>query len=260
MTVRGGGGNDTMLTGSGNDYVEGGDGDDHIEVNAGDDRVYGDWEDVYYNPRIGTGHDTIQGGAGNDTLYGDSPAAGGTGNDVLDGGEGVDSLYGYGGDDVFRISSSAFTNVTGDAGFDRLQFLGRNLDLDLVNTAKVTGIEEIDVSGTGVNGLLLNQSRVVALSDSTDALIVRGNVDDSVWTSPGIVGAGGRVGNMPTSPEHDWDREEDVRDHQFREACDSVAIAPDRRTFTQHFEKQVLVMGTRNGQRVGEIICGWVCM
>jgi len=65
---------------------------------------------------------------------------------------------------------------------------------------------------------------------------------------------------MPTSPVHDRERTEGVRAHQFREACDSVAIASDRRTFTLHFEKQVLVMGTRNRLRVGEVICGGVCM
>ena len=161
-------------------------GDDTLIGGTGDDTLYGDG---FYNG-VSTGNDILRGGDGNDTLFGDDRGNGGTGNDQLYAGAGNDYLRGFGGNDNFFVSNAMFTNVVADAGFDKLFFTGTNTHLDLVANNKVSGIEEINITGTGNNSLTLNQTRVLSLSDSTDTLIVSGNVGDNVvkgsgWTLSG---------------------------------------------------------------------------
>lgn len=74
-TIRGGGGNDSIVGSSGNDLIEG---------DLGDDFIKG-----------GTGRDVLIGGGGNDRLNGQGGAdtiTGGAGDDCLIGGDGIDVL------------------------------------------------------------------------------------------------------------------------------------------------------------------------
>ena len=190
----GGNGNDILNGGLGNDLIDGYGGDDFAYGNDGNDKIYGDsgndviegnaGDDILYGDgsydSASTGNDVLRGGDGNDTLYGDDFYYGGTGNDFLEGGDGIDYLRGFGGNDSFLVTNAMFTDVLADAGYDKLFFTGTEIQLDLVANNKVSGIEEIDISGSGDNSLKINQARVLSLSDSTDTLIVSGNVGDRV--------------------------------------------------------------------------------
>ncbi|QAU32824.1 VCBS domain-containing protein [Janthinobacterium sp. 17J80-10] len=117
-------------------------------------------------------------GAGSQTL----DALGG--NDTLDGGSGADTLLGGNGDDVL-VYDAADTSISGGAGTDTLRLEGAGVTLDLTAIAnnRITGIEKIDITGSGDNTLVLNADDLKALSTDTDTLIVTGNVGDSVRLS-----------------------------------------------------------------------------
>jgi VCBS repeat-containing protein len=118
---------------------------------------------------------TMVAGAGNQTLDGLA------GNDVLDGGAGNDTLQGGAGDDRL-LYDAADAVVSGGSGNDTLQLLGAGRTLDLTDIANnvITGIEKIDITGTGNNTLVANPDDIQALSADTDTLIVTGDVGDSV--------------------------------------------------------------------------------
>lgn len=78
VTMRGGGGNDTLLGGSGPDKLLGGDGDDRLVGGRANDVLYG-----------GPGDDVLIGGTGRDVLRG------GPGDDVLRGGAGENDVSQY---------------------------------------------------------------------------------------------------------------------------------------------------------------------
>jgi Ca2+-binding RTX toxin-like protein len=119
-TVRGGGGDDTILAapitasapcpdgcflGVGSQTFEGG---------PGDDVVYGE-----------RGNDTLRGGEGNDQLFGgigDDLLQGGPGNDRLSGGFGADSIDGEAGDDYVRGDGTIDTILDSGGGFDTLSY------------------------------------------------------------------------------------------------------------------------------------------
>ena len=134
--------------------------------------------------------DTVTGlgGSGNDTLTGTfSPdiLIGGLGNDTLIGAGGVDVLRGGAGDDTLAIDDSTFRRIDGGAGTDTLQVRGAGvlLDLTLIGNGKVTGIERIDITGTGDNSLTLNLQDVLDSSDTSNQLLVTGNAGDTVTSS-----------------------------------------------------------------------------
>ncbi len=117
-------------------------------------------------------------GAGNQTL--DALA----GNDSLDGGSGSDILLAGSGDDVL-VHDAADSLISGGAGTDTLQISGAGVTIDLTAIANsiITGIEKIDLTGSGDNTLVTSADDVQALSTDTDTLIVTGNVGDSVRLS-----------------------------------------------------------------------------
>ena len=116
-TVRGGGGDDTILPGPISAAVEScpagcflGIGSQTFEGGPGDDVVFGE-----------RGNDTLRGGEGNDHLFGgigDDLLRGGPGNDRVGGGFGADSIDGEGGDDY----------VHGDGTIDRIADSGGGTD------------------------------------------------------------------------------------------------------------------------------------
>ncbi|MEY2613619.1 MAG: Bifunctional hemolysin/adenylate cyclase precursor, partial [Planctomycetota bacterium] len=146
------------------------------------------------------GNDVLKGGAGNDDLRGDD------GNDDITGGGGQDYLNGQSGNDTIRVPNSSFSQVIGEAGLDRFIVNSAGVAVNLVanSTSYMQGIEEIDLTGMGNNSLILNQSRVLTLSDSTDTLIVMGNPGDSLtndagWTTTGTETINGALYKVQTN-------------------------------------------------------------
>lgn len=136
----------------------------------------------------GGGDDTLRGCGGNDTLIG------GLGNDHLNGGAGIDVLKGASGNDVI-IFDAADRRIEGGSGVDTLVLrgAGETLDLTAVIDSRYTGIEAINLTGTGPNALVLSKLDLLNLSDTSNQLRVEGDALDSVtmttaagWTDLGI--------------------------------------------------------------------------
>ncbi len=139
-----------------------------------------------------TGAVTHQGGDGNDSLSGSGAAEiliGGRGDDRLDGVGGADVLRGGAGHDVL-LWRGGLRELDGGSGTDTLRIDGENISLDFSVLANhtVTGIERIDLTGSGNNALNISFRDVLALVDHS-ALRIDGNTGDSAtsvgqgWTS-----------------------------------------------------------------------------
>ena len=214
-TVLGGTGNDTLLGGSGNDSLEGGDGGDSVNAGIGDDTVSG-----------GAGNDTLVGGGGVDTLdYRQDTAGvsvnletgaangndagqdqfsefenvlGGSGNDTItgsgsanlvDGGAGADQISTGLGNDTIRFDAADTVNA--GEGQDVLDINTlTTADLRPLAGVQLTGIEEIDLTGDGVQDLRLDAASVLALSDTTDTVKIHGDAGDLLTLSGNWVAAG----------------------------------------------------------------------
>jgi hypothetical protein len=104
-------------------------------------------------------------------------------NDVLNGAGGADVILAYGGDDTIAVTDANFARIDGGDGFDTLALSssGITLDFSLLNSGAVTGIEKIDINGTGSNVLNLTLQDVLDATDSTNhQLILAGGGDDTV--------------------------------------------------------------------------------
>ncbi|MGE0861776.1 MAG: FG-GAP-like repeat-containing protein [Gammaproteobacteria bacterium] len=123
------------------------------------------------------------GGPTADTLIGtaaDESLVGGRGRDLLDGAGGSDALLGGANDDVL-VWDALDRRVDGAAGFDTLRFSGANetLDLTLLPSRVVTGINAVDLTGSGDNQLRLSLQDLLQLTDNA-ALRVLGDAGDSL--------------------------------------------------------------------------------
>jgi Ca2+-binding RTX toxin-like protein len=118
--LEGGIGNDSLVGGNSGDRLDGGAGNDTLDGEAGDDSLFG-----------GDGHDSVRGGDGRDFLAGEAgndSLNGGAGNDTLDGGDGHDGLSGMDGDDHLNgkagndtlVGGAANDTLLGGAGHDVL--------------------------------------------------------------------------------------------------------------------------------------------
>jgi len=129
---------------------------------------------------------TYLGGSGNDTLAGTAVAetfVGALGDDTLTGGGGADAFQGGAGDDLIEVSDMTFRRADGGAGEDTLALSGAGQELDLANFAnQILGIEVIDLTGSGGNSLTVTAERLLALSDTSNRLIVKGNANDFVFS------------------------------------------------------------------------------
>lgn len=214
-TLTGGSGNDTLDGGTGADSLAGGLGNDTYIVDNAKDKVSETSTSVEEIDTVqssinytlganlenliltgssnlnGTGNlldNSLTGNTGKNTLTGNA------GNDTLDGGLGIDVLTGGLGDDTL-IYDSADSKIDGGAGIDLLEITGSDiiLDLSLIKAKAITGIEKLDLSGTGNNSLLANQTSLLKLTGSSEHdLYVTGDVGDSVtvtqsmWTDMGV--------------------------------------------------------------------------
>ncbi|MFO1171320.1 MAG: hypothetical protein U1E49_10165 [Hyphomicrobiaceae bacterium] len=130
---------------------------------------------------------TTNGGAGAEMLIG------GVGNDTLSGGGGADVIRAGAGSDLLTVADTAFRRIDGGTGQDTLVLAGAGQTLDLSNTvtsSRITGIETLNITGSGNNGLILDADDAMHLSDvvntsftgatSHNSLIVDGNLGDTL--------------------------------------------------------------------------------
>ncbi len=149
---------------------------------------------LYSQPINGTsGADSLSGSLAEEVLIG------GVGADLVNGGLGDDVLIGGAGDDIVVYEENDTRRVDGGGGNDTLSFVGRSgltLDLTAENNGLFTSFENIDLTGLGDNTVILSTEDVLALSESTNLLVIEGNTGDSVvisdlgsWTYQGTQGS-----------------------------------------------------------------------
>ena len=134
----------------------------------------------------GPGNDTLIGCAGDDSLSGnegDDALRGSNGDDILHGGLGLDRLYGQsGGDTLVRSADDdQFDEYDGGPGtVDWLQLTGDGASLDLTSAlaTRISGLENIDLSGGGGQTLTLSPLAVSLLR--VNELTVRRTSNDVV--------------------------------------------------------------------------------
>ena len=116
----------------------------------------------------------------------------GQGDDTVIGGGGADVLIGGAGDDLLSIGDTNFARIDGGAGDDTVSFegAGMSLDLTLLGSSEIEGVEAFDLSGTGANDLTLNTQDVLQLSDETNDLRIMGDGDDTVTLMGDFTAAG----------------------------------------------------------------------
>ncbi len=107
------------------------------------------------------------------------------GGATLNGAAGNDSL-GINGSQLDQLALSGFA-FQGGTGTDALQITGAEFTLDLtaLSNDRLTGIEQLDITGNGNNTLILNQAEVLALSAESKTLVVRRNSGDTVKIGTG---------------------------------------------------------------------------
>ena len=185
-TIRGGGGNDSIVGSTGNDSIEGGFGDDFINGGAGNDGISG--QSGLDTLLGGAGRDSLSGGDGNDRLngqWGADTISGGLGDDYLIGGEGIDLLV-ESGDVNFLLKQTTLTGL----GVDRLTQFEKAILTggDSANALDASGSNLIvTLIGGGGNDLLKGGSR----SDSLDG----GDGDDTLLGGNGHDWLTGGLGN-----------------------------------------------------------------
>jgi RHS repeat-associated protein len=203
--VRGGAGNDTVISGSGRDLIYGGTGDDMLRGGAGDDNQFDNYVDAngktFSVVRGGlygeAGNDQLFGEAGNDDLYGgdgNDTLDGGAGDDVLDGGTGADVYIGGLGNDVAALQYGTattnitvnYSNATGGTGFE-----GDTLrEIESIRLDAGSGNDLIDISattrtnfvrgGAGNDTVISGAGRDLIYGGAGDD-ILRGGVGDDNW-------------------------------------------------------------------------------
>ena len=172
-----------------------GDGYDDLILGAprGDDGGYGAGEAyVIFGGAFGGDGTSVNttGTAAADILIG------GLGDDSLTGGGGADVIRAGAGDDLLTISDTGFGRIDGGKGLDTLVMDGANIDLDFTlidSSSRVTGIEAIDLTGSGDNSVALGIQDLLQLSDETSDLLVFGDSGDAVTLSGDFVAAGNEV-------------------------------------------------------------------
>jgi hypothetical protein len=105
----------------------------------------------------------------------------GNGNDTMTGGGGADVFYGGAGNDTIKVPDLAFQMADGGTGTDTLALTGSGMNMTLASLrGKLSGIEVIDLTGSGNNTLNLTALDLLNLSDDGNTLMVKGNAGDVV--------------------------------------------------------------------------------
>lgn len=182
-TIRGGGGDDSIVGSSGNDTIDGGLGDDHLNGKAGNDRVFG-----------GLGNDVILGGAGDDSLSGDAgndELWGTAGVDSLDGGEGIDSLDGGASASIIRddvagtvvLRNTGYQTARGDkvvtTSISRATLTG-SAGADRIDTSRVTSGRITILGGSGNDTMLGGQAIETFFGEAGDDSLQAGAGNDTL--------------------------------------------------------------------------------
>jgi hypothetical protein len=141
----------------------------------------------------------VQGAASTDILIG------GQADDILIGDGGPDVLRGGEGDDTLAIPATDFQRLLGGNGFDTLRLDGSGVSLDLTSVPdnKIVDVEQIDITGSGPNTLILNAQEVLNASSHSNTLRILADADDTIdtdsgWTLSGFEGISGRFFSVYT--------------------------------------------------------------
>jgi Ca2+-binding RTX toxin-like protein len=125
----------------------------------------------------------VAGDAGNNILLGtsaDEALLGAAGNDLIDGGAGSDALLGGPGNDIL-VWDAADTHIDGGGNSDTLRIsgLGHAIDFSLLQGPRVSGVEILDLRGSGNNAVTLGIADVMDMSDH-NRLRIDGDAGDSI--------------------------------------------------------------------------------
>ena len=189
--IVGGDGHDQLEARSGNDRLEGGDGNDRLAGYSGDDVLLGgDGNDLLLG---GNGADVINGGDGVDTASYRHSSEGVEINLVTGHGLGgqakgdkltnIENVIGSSHDDVLIVGNANFNAFEGLGGTDTIRISGSGVSLDLGDHT-ISGIEVVDLTGTGANSLDLRATDVRQASGTRESgkafLRIDGDDDDRV--------------------------------------------------------------------------------
>ena len=142
-----------------------------------------------------TGQVDFLGTSGNDTLSGtgsDEILIGGLGDDIIDGGAGDDIIIGGAGNDTIIYDPATDTiKVDGGGGDDTLEITGSGISLDLTtlnqteNYNLYRNFEEIDITGSGNNTIILDDIDIAKITDEGNTLRIDGDSADTVSLTGG---------------------------------------------------------------------------
>jgi len=137
---------------------------------------------IYGNALYGTGlmSHPIDGTPGNDWLTGTDAG------EQITGSGGMDVILANGGNDTVVLNDTNFRRIDGGAGEDLVLISGhqsQTLDFAALAKGTVTGVEQIDINGSGANTIKLSLQNVMDMSDTSDTLLLKGGSDDNLQIS-----------------------------------------------------------------------------
>ncbi|TKD51213.1 beta strand repeat-containing protein [Sphingomonas baiyangensis] len=212
LDVRGGAGDDEVISGAGADLIDGGAGDDVLDGGAGDDVIEGgEGDDVLIG---GAGSDRLLGGAGDDTIVLNVTQFNAE-NDFVDGGEGTNTLLIEGTAAAQELADVGFNNRffniqeltleggpgAGNTAFTfNMGFFSQEAGLDVVNLGEDVDGTTINATNRSERGVTINDDEFdndVTLIGSrfADTFNIQGGGDDVVRAGAGddIVNGGAAI-------------------------------------------------------------------